>query len=108
MSYSIKYILFISIYFCLIIPQSTSSQNTNEAIEPTVSKSDAIDLLDGGTLNEWKIPCAHRRVERERIIADTGEEQLDTREWFYTKGQFGDFQFTCDLKLTGDNRRNTG
>src|SRR5690606_33213500 len=108
MSYSIKYILFISIYFCLIIPQSTSSQNTNEAIEPTVSKSDAIDLLDGGTLNAWKIPSAHWHVEGERIIAYTGEEQLDTPEWLYTKEQFGDFEFTCELKLTGDNRRNTG
>lgn len=108
MSYSIKYILSISIYFCLIIPQSTSSQNTNEAIEPTVNNSDAIDLLDGGTLNAWKVPSTHWYLENESIVGYTGEEKLDIPEWLYTKEQFGDFVFTCELKLTGDNRRNTG
>jgi len=108
MGYSIKCILSISIYFCLITPQLTFSQNTNEAIEPSVKKSDAIDLLKGGTLNAWKVPSAHWHIEEDHIIAYTGDEQLDIPEWLYTKEQFGDFVFTCELKLTGDNRRNTG
>ena len=33
---------------------------------------------------------------------------LETPEWLYTKQEFTDFEFTCEMRLTGDKQRNTG
>jgi len=67
-----------------------------------------IDLLESGTLDAWQVPSARWHVDQKTIIGSTGTEKLDIPEWLYTKQTFGDFEFTCELKLTGDNRRNSG
>lgn len=92
----------------MTIPRLAFSQNNNAACEPAVTGSGVINLLEGGTLNAWKVPSRHWYLEEERIIGNTDPEKLETPEWLYTKEKFGDFEFTCELKLTGDNRRNTG
>ncbi|TWU34593.1 hypothetical protein Q31b_55480 [Novipirellula aureliae] len=86
-----------------------SSADTNEATEPSVNGPGVIDLLESGTLDAWKVPSDRWHLEEKSIIVgSTGTEKLDLPEWLYTKQSFGDFEFTCELKLTGDNRRNTG
>jgi len=108
MSHIIKLLLLLIVYFCLITPRPAYAQNTNEAMEPAVNGHQAIDLLKGGTLDAWKIPSNNWYLEKGSIIGETGETELETPEWLYTRQRFSDFGFTCDLKLTGDNHRNTG
>ncbi|GAB5559015.1 MAG: hypothetical protein SynsKO_06620 [Synoicihabitans sp.] len=54
------------------------------------------------------MPSDRWRVHDQTIIGSTGTEKLDLPEWLYTLERFDDFVFTCELKLTGDDRRNTG
>ena len=108
MSYTMKHVLLIIVCFCLTMPHLVFSKNANEATEPTVNGPSTIDLLEGGTLAAWKVPSARWYIEEESIVANTGPEKLSIPEWLYTKQRFSDFEFTCELKLTGDNRRNTG
>lgn len=108
MNHTIKHLIFI--FFCssLAIPFQAFSQDANESIEPTVKGQGAINLLEGGTLDAWKTPSNHWSIEEGIIIGSTGSKKLNTPEWLYTKQSFSDYEFTCELKLTGDNRRNTG
>lgn len=108
MNHSMKQVFFIVICFCLTLPRLAFSQDVNEASEPIVEGAEVIDLLEGATLDAWKVPSDHWGLEEGSIIGNTGEVALDTPEWIYTKQRFGDFEFTCELRLTGDNRRNTG
>lgn len=104
----VKQILVLVFIFVLIAPKIAWSQTINEAIEPTFETSEVINLLEGETLNEWQAPSEHWYIENKTIIGDTKNKVLDTPEWIYTKQQFRDFEFTCEMKLTGDKRRNTG
>jgi hypothetical protein len=108
MNHSMKYILFLFACCCLASPRLAFSQNVNEATEPAVKGQGVIDLLAEGTLNAWKVPSAHWRLEGGSIVGETGGERLTMPEWVYTKQRFSNFEFTCELKLTGDGRRNTG
>ena len=108
MSHSMKHVLFIIVCCCLTMPRLAFSENANEAVEPTVKGPGAIDLLEGGTLDAWKVPSTHWSIDQGSIVGQTGAEKLMIPEWLYTKQRFSDFEFTCELKLTGDNRRNTG
>ncbi|MBK5272042.1 MAG: DUF1080 domain-containing protein [Bacteroidia bacterium] len=104
-----KHLLFLFACYCMMMPHLAFSQNVNEATEPSVKGPEVIDLLAGGTLNAWKVPSAHWRLEGGSVIVgESGTEKLTTPEWIYTKQRFSNFEFTCELKLTGDNRRNTG
>jgi hypothetical protein len=108
MSHLMKRLLILSICSCWITPHLAFSQNVNEAVEPALNESGVIYLLEDGTLDAWKVPSKHWYLEAESIVGDTGEEKLEIPEWLYTKQQFSDFEFTCEIKLTGDNRRNSG
>lgn len=108
MSHAMKQVLLIVICSCLTMSNLVYSQDANEATEPTVKGKGVIELLEGGTLDAWKVPSDRWYVEEESIVGYTGEEKLELPEWLYTKQRFSDFEFTCELKLTGDNRRNTG
>jgi hypothetical protein len=108
MNHPMKQVLFLIAFFCLMIPCQAFSQSVNEAIEPSVTGAGVIDLLKGGTLDAWKVPSARWQLKEESIVGETGTERLSTPEWIYTKQGFRNFEFTCELKLTGDNRRNTG
>jgi 3-keto-disaccharide hydrolase len=92
----------------LLLPRLAFSQQDNEAIEPSVEGAGVIDLLEGGTLDAWIVPPAHWHFEGGSIIGDTGGQTLGAPEWIYTKQRFSDFEFTCELRLTGDGGRNTG
>ncbi|WP_175288762.1 3-keto-disaccharide hydrolase [Flagellimonas eckloniae] len=103
-----KLLLFTCIGCCFMISQLSFSQNTNEVIEPEVAGNRVIDLLEGGTLDAWKVPSTNWKIQNESIIGSTGEEKLEIPEWLYTKQRFRDFEFTCEMRLSGDRRRNTG
>ena len=108
MCYTMKHVWNIIVYSCLTMPYLAFSQSTNEASEPAVIGPGTIDLIEGRTLDEWKVPSGHWSIEEERIVGQTGGENLEIPEWLYTKQRFSDFVFTCELKLTGDDHRNTG
>jgi len=108
MNYRLKPILFLLACCCLVIPHLLLAQDVNEATEPSVKGAGVIDLLKGGGLEAWKIPSARWHLKDGSIVGETGTEKLTTPEWIYTKQGFSNFEFTCELKLMGDNRRNTG
>ena len=108
MNYRLKPILFLFACCCLVMPHLLLAQDVNEATEPSVRGAGVIDLLKGGGLEAWKIPSARWHLKDGSIVGETGTEKLTTPEWIYTKQGFSNFEFTCELKLTGDNRRNTG
>ena len=108
MNYPLKRVLFLLVCCCLMMPHLAFSQEVNEATEPSVKGPGVIDLLKGGELEAWKVPSAHWHLKEGSIVGETGTEKLSTPEWIYTKQGFSNFEFTCELKLTGDNRRNTG
>jgi hypothetical protein len=103
-----KQVLFLLTCSFLMLPYLVFSQNINEAIEPSVKGAGVIDLLQEGTLDAWKVPSSRWQLKEESIVGETGAERLSTPEWIYTKQSFSNFEFTCELKLTGDSRRNTG
>ena len=90
------------------MPGLAAAADGNDATEPTVNGPRGLDLLAGGTLDAWTIPSDRWHIENDAIVASTDGEKLDLPEWLYTKQRWGDFIFTCELKLTGDDRRNTG
>ena len=100
-----KNLVFLAIC-CLAMPLAFS-QNDNEATEPSVEGSGSIDLLENG-LEAWTIPSELWHLEDGVIVANTGGKKIDTPEWLYTKQRFSDFVFGCELRLTGDEHRNTG
>ena len=108
MYYLMKHIVLIISFSCWMLPHLALAQNINEAIEPAVEGKEVIHLLNGGTLDAWKVPSNHWSLEEGAIVGNTGKEMLEAPEWIYTKQQFSDFEFTCEMKLTGDKRRNTG
>jgi hypothetical protein len=108
MNSRLKSILFLFTCCWLVAPQLLFSQDINEATEPSVSGGGVIDLLKGSTLQAWKVPSTRWQLKDGSIVGETGTERLNTPEWIYTKQGFANFEFTCELKLTGDNRRNTG
>ncbi|MGJ8744478.1 3-keto-disaccharide hydrolase [Polaribacter sp.] len=108
MKFSTKHKMFFVFFFCWMLPQTICSQHINEAIEPEVKGEKVIDLLDGGSLNMWKNSSNSWSLQNGMIVGNTKNEKLDKPEWIYTKEQFNDFEFTCEVKLTGDNQRNTG
>lgn len=103
-----KHAITIFLISCLTMPFLAFSQDTNEANEPTIDGPGVIGLLEGGTLDAWKVPSAHWYLDEEIIVGHTEGQLIETPEWLYTKQGFSDFAFTCEMKLSGDNHRNTG
>lgn len=108
MIHTTKCIILLCVCACLAMPFLAFSQDANEANEPTINGEGTIDLLEGGTLDAWKVPSNRWSVDGESIVGHTDGEKLKTPEWLYTKQRFSNFEFTCELRLTGDNHRNTG
>ncbi len=108
MNPSVKYAIVMLFCFSGATPPRAFSKNINEAVEPMVQGSKVIDLLRGDTLAAWEIPSDHWSLKEGSMVGDTGSKALNTPEWIYTQQQFSDFEFTCEMKLTGDESRNTG
>jgi hypothetical protein len=108
MNHSIKHLVLLVTFSCWILPRLAFAQDVNDAIEPALESSEVINLLHGGTLDAWKVPSKHWSLEGDAIVANTGDVALEAPEWIYTNQQFSDFEFTCEMRLTGDESRNTG
>lgn len=108
MNHAMMRVFLLFVCSSLVVPFPASSEEANEAIEPTVSGPGTIDLFDGATLDSWDVPSDRWYVDEESIVGDTQSKELSAPEWLYTKQRFKDFAFTCELKLTGDEERNTG
>lgn len=93
---------------CLAASRLALAAEANEAPEPSVASPAAIDLLAGGTLDAWELPSARWALEGDSIVGSTGGEKIQIPEWIYTRQRYGDFVFTCELRMTGDERRNSG
>ncbi len=103
-----KHVLFLFICCSLMMPRAAFSQDANEATEPSVKGAGVINLLAGGTLDTWKVPSVRWHIEGESLVGQTGTDKLRSPEFIYTKQHFGNFEFTCEARLTGDPHRNTG
>lgn len=103
-----KHVLSLLVCSCLVTPLMVYSAEANEADEPSIVSPAAIDLLASGTLDAWEIPSARWSLEGNQIVGQTGAEKIQIPEWLYTKQRYGDFVFTCELRMTGDERRNSG
>ena len=102
-----KHVL-VAITLNLPLASAIAQANLNATVEPSVSGPETIHLLAGAHLSAWNTPSSHWELTDKNILVGQALEKLDTPEWLYTKQQFEDFEFTCELKLTGDHRRNTG
>jgi hypothetical protein len=91
-----------------ILPKASFALQKNEAIEPDVKGKQAIELIKGNSFEGWKVPSTNWTVADNIIVGSTGNKKLSTPEWLYTDKKFSDFEFTCEVKLTGDDRRNSG
>ncbi|MDF7824709.1 DUF1080 domain-containing protein [Pontiellaceae bacterium B12227] len=79
----------------------------NDAVEPAVTGEGAVDLLADG-LAGWSVPSNLWNFEAGVITGDTGGERINIPQWIYTRQRYDDFEFTCELMLSGDTGRNTG
>ena len=96
------------ILLMLVLPNVSFAFQSNDAAEPIVKGNNTIELLTDNHFNGWKVPSANWSVADNTIIGSTGDKKLFTSEWLYTEHRFNDFEFTCEVKLTGDDRRNSG
>lgn len=87
---------------------TNSALAVNDAVEPLVNGSQTRVLFDGSTLQGWTLPSTNWSVESGSIVGNTGNKKLSTSEWLYSNQRFSDFEFTTEVKLTGDDRRNSG
>lgn len=99
-----KYSKGFAVFLSLALPVLSIA---NEAVEPRFTGNDSIDLLNDGFKN-WDVPSDLWKLEDVVIIGDTGGVKIHPSEWVYTKQRFSDFEFTCEMRLTGDQGRNTG
>lgn len=105
MNMMVKYVLF---GILSISSVAAFAQQENEAIEPKLDSEDVIQLVNTNNLDNWQVPSDYWSVKSGVIIGDTKGKKLAASEWLYTKQKFADFEFSCEIKLTGDDRRNTG
>ena len=96
------------IFFLLVLSNVSFAFQSNDAVEPSVKGKNTIELLTDNNFKGWKVPSANWSVVDNTIIGSTGGKKLSTSEWLYTEQRFSDFEFTCEVKLTGDDRRNSG
>lgn len=98
------------VIFCLLFLTNVSSAGEiNNATEPTFHGKGVIELFTSNNLNGWKVPSVKWSVVDDAIVGNTGNKKLSIPEWLYTEQRFKDFEFTCEVKLTGnDERRNSG
>ena len=101
-----KYIrlIFAGALFCSVLTGIAG----NEATEPKLIGEGVVDLLADGTLDAWDVPSDLWSLEDGTIVGDTGGRKINIPEWIYTKDEFADFEFTCELLLSGEESRNTG
>ncbi|MDP4625615.1 MAG: DUF1080 domain-containing protein [Akkermansiaceae bacterium] len=96
-------------FYCLLLTQSfLLAEPSNEAVEPDIKGSEAIELISGNTLDGWTAPSERWSIADGVITGDTKGEKLSTPEWLYTQQKFSDFIFTAEVRLSGGSSANSG
>ncbi|MEP4078382.1 3-keto-disaccharide hydrolase [Haloferula sp.] len=90
------------------IPCLALAQGDKEKAEPELKGEEVIQLIKKDSLQGWKTPSDRWSISEGVIVGDTGKVALDAPEWLYTKQRFSDFTFTCEVRLTGDDKANSG
>jgi len=71
------------------------------------NSSEAISLFDGKTLDGWVVvnPKNARfwSVEDGVIVASSGDKPMPINTYLATTEEYGDFEFTCEFRLSGDH-----
>lgn len=93
---------------CVAIPSLALAEDDKEGAEPGVQGEGVIELIKKGSLEGWKAPSDRWSIHEGVIVGDTGKTALDAPEWLYTRQRFSDFTFTCEVRLTGDGKANSG
>lgn len=85
---------------CLVVFQLL----TGTSFGQQVGKSQS--LFDGKTLQGWKVfPAEHQKlwqVKDSVIVAGDGTSPIPANNYLYTEKEYGDFEFRCLFRLTGD------
>ena len=72
----------------------------------TPAETDTISLFDGKTLEGWRTADpdkAHYWSVKDGIIeASNGEKKMPKNTYLATTTEYGDFEFTCEFRLSGD------
>lgn len=93
------------ISFCLALPCILFADADKE---PKIRGAEAIELIKQNSFEGWKVPSDCWSIKSGVIVGDTGKEALKAPEWIYTKQRFADFIFTCEVRLTGERKPNSG
>jgi hypothetical protein len=80
----------------------------NQAQEPKTDTPESISLFDGKSFEQWDVPSDNWSIQEGCIVGDISDKSLDAPEWLLSKQTFSDFVFSCEIKLLGDEERNTG
>ncbi|MGJ8652529.1 MAG: 3-keto-disaccharide hydrolase [Opitutaceae bacterium] len=96
------------ITYFLVLPCLIFANGSQEGAEPEVRGADVIELIKENSFEGWKVPSERWSIQDGVIVGDTEGQSLTTPEWLYTKQRFADFIFTCEVKLTGSRKPNSG
>jgi len=93
---------------CLMSCQAEETKLAPKA-DPSIeqSSSKSISLFDGESLEGWKVvnPKNARfwSVKNGVIEASNGEKKMPINTYLATTEEYGDFEFTCEFRLSGDH-----
>lgn len=104
----VRIVNFALIALSLSLPNFSVAEQSNETIEPKLNEVDSINLFNGHDFTGWKVPSANWSIVNNTIVGSTADKKLAVSEWLYTEQRFGDFEFSTEVKLIGDSRRNSG
>ncbi|MEM6886232.1 MAG: DUF1080 domain-containing protein [Verrucomicrobiota bacterium] len=96
------------IFSGLILPGLTWAADQPADAEPKLPEAETIQLIQANTLDGWKVPSDLWSIQDGVITGETGTKPPTASEWLYTEQRFADFIFTCEVRLTGEHRPNSG
>lgn len=108
MKHSGKSILSLFTSCCIAVTCPAFAEGGEEDAEPDIQGVKVVQLIEETTMEGWEVPSDSWSIEEGVIIGDTGAEALKAPEWIYTKRKFADFIFTCEVRLTGELKQNSG
>lgn len=78
------------------------------AAPSALAKEKATPLFDGKTLMGWKVAkeanAKYWKVVDGVITGDNGGDKVPTNTYLVTEKEFGDFEFRCKFRISGDHK----
>jgi len=95
----------------LVLSLSVLSCQADEVVvaeKPTESKQEGINLFDGKTLEGWEAinpkNAKYWSVVDGIMEASNGDKKMPINTYLATTEEYGDFEFTCEFRLSGDHK----